>query len=629
MAQTIAGTSGADTLLAQAGDTVQASAGNDVVQLQGTAVTVEWGPGQGDDRVTRAPGTGTFDVRLAAGVKPSDLVLIYRSGAYTSDSLVLAMADGSGAIELGRFEGLSSFSDPADAARTGLRQLVFADGTVIQASALQASLAGQMQVLSLPVATAGAQPTAGDDVLTGTEVAGGRGNDTIQATTVVYNAGDGFDEAYDQLVFYGRDPGAWGYGGTLTVKLGVGLDPSNVQLGWQDGEKKRQVLSFTDQPGSLTVGGLNRVEFANGEVWDATDIANARLTGRAPVSVNLDHRTQAVGETVIGSSRADTVWGGSGNDLIRGQEGADFISGGAGNDSLYAYEDVSAYGYSALSYDSLADTLRGGAGNDLVMGSGRDTILFNVGDGNDTVRMFDGDAVVLGAGLNAADLVIQRVDTTPLSTNTDTRVGFKGRSESVVIQMASAGIGALKFADGTVLSTADVWKRAAALNLTGTSGREALVGDIGDDTLSGLSGNDTLNGGAGNDSLLGGKGADLYEFNAGFGKDVIVENDSTLLVSDTARFNASASNQLWFKRVGTDLQVSVLGSQDQVTVKDWYKGSAYRVETFRAMDGKSLSASKVDALVSAMASFTPPAGATSLPADAPKTLVNLVASSWR
>lgn len=627
MAKTIQGTSGADTVLAMAGDTVQASAGNDVVQLQGADVVVEWGPGLGDDRVARAPGTGSFDVRLAAGVKPSDLVLIFRSGAYTSDSLVLAMADGSSILELGRFEEQSGAPDAA--ARTGLRQLVFADGTVLQASALQASLASQTFAVSLPAASQGSQPTSGDDVLMGADVTGGRGNDTIQAATVRYNSGDGFDEVYDQLFSQGRDPLAWSYSYTVTVKLGDGISASQTLLAWQDGAQKRQVLSFADQAGSLTVGGLNRVEFANGEVWDNVDLANSRLTGRAPVAVSVDHRAQTVGETFIGSSRADTVWGGSGNDLIRGQEGADSISGGSGNDSLFAYEDVSAYGYSFRSYDSLADTLQGGAGNDLVMGSGQDIILFNKGDGNDTVRMFDGDALVFGAGLNASDLIIKRVDATPSSTNTDTLISFKGLPESVLIQLAGAGIGALKFADGTVLPMTEVWRRAAALSLTGTSARDSLVGDFGDDTLSGLAGNDTLNGGAGNDSLVGGKGADAYVFDAGFGQDVIVENDSSFLVSDSAIFNAQTSKQLWFKRVGSDLQVSALGTQDQVTVKDWYKGSAYRVETFKAMDGKSLSASKVDALVSAMASFTPPAGATSLPADAPKTLVNLVASSWR
>jgi hypothetical protein len=52
------------------------------------------------------------------------------------------------------------------------------------------------------------------------------------------------------------------------------------------------------------------------------------------------------------------------------------------------------------------------------------------------------------------------------------------------------------------------------------------------------------------------------------------------------------------------------------------------VEKITASDGKSLSAAKVNALVNAMASFTPPADAASLPANTPAAVAKLVASSW-
>jgi len=63
-------------------------------------------------------------------------------------------------------------------------------------------------------------------------------------------------------------------------------------------------------------------------------------------------------------------------------------------------------------------------------------------------------------------------------------------------------------------------------------------------------------------------------------------------------------------------------------VQNWYAGSANQVEKITASDGKSLSASKVNALVNAMASFTPPADAASLPANMPAAVTKLVASSW-
>jgi hypothetical protein len=85
---------------------------------------------------------------------------------------------------------------------------------------------------------------------------------------------------------------------------------------------------------------------------------------------------------------------------------------------------------------------------------------------------------------------------------------------------------------------------------------------------------------------------------------------------------------LWLTKGGTDLSIQILGTQDKVTVQNWFAGSANQVEKITASDGKSLSASKVNALVNAMASFKPPADAASLPADTPAAVTKLVTSSW-
>ena len=79
------------------------------------------------------------------------------------------------------------------------------------------------------------------------------------------------------------------------------------------------------------------------------------------------------------------------------------------------------------------------------------------------------------------------------------------------------------FNDGAIGTyRASVTAHAVALNLTGTSGPDVLVGGPADDALSGLGGNDTLDGGPGNDTMAGGPGDDLYYVrDAG---DVVVEN---------------------------------------------------------------------------------------------------------
>jgi hypothetical protein len=104
---------------------------------------------------------------------------------------------------------------------------------------------------------------------------------------------------------------------------------------------------------------------------------------------------------------------------------------------------------------------------------------------------------------------------------------------------------------------------------------------------------------------------------------VIVDTDSDLL-----KLGGATSRQLWLTRSGKDLSIQILGSKDTVTVQNWFAGSANQVEKITASDGKSLSASKVQALVNAMASFTPPADAASLPTNTPAAVTKLVASSW-
>ena len=68
-----------------------------------------------------------------------------------------------------------------------------------------------------------------------------------------------------------------------------------------------------------------------------------------------------------------------------------------------------------------------------------------------------------------------------------------------------------------------------------------------------------------------------------------------------------ASNQIWFTRNGSNLELSIIGTFDKVVIRNWYSSNAYHVEQFKASDGTLLTDSQVDALVSAMAGLTPPA----------------------
>ncbi len=88
-------------------------------------------------------------------------------------------------------------------------------------------------------------------------------------------------------------------------------------------------------------------------------------------------------------------------------------------------------------------------------------------------------------------------------------------------------------------------------------------------------------------------------------------------------------DKLWFEHAGQDLQISVLGSKEEVTVLNWYASAPQRPSTISTGDGKSLSDRNVELLVQAMAAFSPPAaGLTSLATSEQQALQPVLAANW-
>ena len=118
---------------------------------------------------------------------------------------------------------------------------------------------------------------------------------------------------------------------------------------------------------------------------------------------------------------------------------------------------------------------------------------------------------------------------------------------------------------------------------------------------------DYLNGGEAGDVLDGGAGNDTYVLGRGHAAETITDNDSTSGNTDVASFLSGVStDQIWFRRVSNNLEVSIIGTSDRITVASWYTSSAYQLEQFKTADGKTLTSSKVATLVTAMWAFTPP-----------------------
>jgi hypothetical protein len=90
------------------------------------------------------------------------------------------------------------------------------------------------------------------------------------------------------------------------------------------------------------------------------------------------------------------------------------------------------------------------------------------------------------------------------------------------------------------------------------------------------------------------------------------------------------TSQLWFKRDGNDLDVSIIGTNDQVVIAGWYGSTPQRIDKLQTSDGNFMLESSVQQLVDAMAQFNPPpAGQTELSSDVLSALTPALAVTWQ
>jgi predicted outer membrane repeat protein len=109
-------------------------------------------------------------------------------------------------------------------------------------------------------------------------------------------------------------------------------------------------------------------------------------------------------DILFGDLGDDTLYGGEENDFLNGNQGNDFLCGGAGNDTLHGGKENDV-----LNGGSGDDFLSGDLGNDTLMGgTGRDTFVFRVEDGSNTILDFElgQDLIGLASGLTFDQLTI-------------------------------------------------------------------------------------------------------------------------------------------------------------------------------------------------------------------------------
>ena len=426
-----------------------------------------------------------------------------------------------------------------------------------------------------------------DDWLSGLDgndlISGGDGNDQLFA-----EAGD------DVLYGDGGNDTLYGGLGNDTLEGGVGNDVLFGELGNDklNGGSGSDTLDGGD--GDDTLYGEEGNDYLIG------GLGNDTLDGGTGDD-NLD-----------GGTGSDILVGGTGNDYLTGGDGADvyLFARGFGQDSIDEYDegsggqDIIRFAADILSgevelsrdYSDLIlkvlgtdDQVRvtnyfgsplsriervefndgtvwdttnfatakflGTDGVDQLYGSD-DNEVFEVRAGDDVVVAYGGDDIVFGGSGS---------DTLDGGDGDDTLYGEEGNDYLI------GGLGNDTLDGGT-----------GDDNLDGGAGSDILVGGTGNDSLSGDSGADTLDGGSGNDVLDGGDGNDTYLFDHGYGQDTIYETSGT----DTIRFAAGiTAADVFVWRDDYNYYFDLIGTNDRVTVDNWYSGSAYRIENVAFADG--------------------------------------------
>jgi Ca2+-binding RTX toxin-like protein len=569
---------------------LEGNAGNNRLVGEAGNDSYQFGRGGGQDTVVDADATGGNLDKLVfgTGVAATD-VRLSRNGNH----LVAVIADTTDQLVVEEQFGVAGW---------GIEEIRFVDSTTVWTTAdINRMVNNQVPTLANPLADQAA------------------GEGTAFSFTIPANCFN--------------DPDA---GDTLT--LGAACADGSALPAWLSFNAATRVLSGTPPVGSIGTIGIKVT---------ATDM------GGLTASDVFDIVVSAQNLTLNGTSGANTLNGGSGNDTLKGNGGNDRLNGNGGNDMLDG--------------GSGNDTMVGGQGNDTyVVGATGDIVTEAANEGTDLVQSsitytlganvenltLTGSSGIKGTG-NALDNVLTGNsgantltgsagnDTLDGGSGSDTMVGGAGNdtyfvnvSTDKTTENANEGIDTVNSSVTLTLAAHVenlVLTGTTAINGTGNTLDNALTGNGAANTLTGNTGADTLNGGAGNDNLYGGAGNDTYVLGRGHGADTVTENDATAGNTDIARFLAGvATDQIWFRHVGNDLEASIIGTADKLTVKNWYSGAAYRVEQFKTADDHVLLDSKVDTLVQAMAAFAPPAaGQTTLPPAYQTALASVIAANWQ
>lgn len=266
-------------------------------------------------------------------------------------------------------------------------------------------------------------------------------------------------------------------------------------------------------------------------------------TGGGNDPETYDIEDTAGDDQITGTTAAETILIGAGDDVVHAGGGNDRVDGGSGRNRVYLDAGNDVFDDLGLSGTGDGDEVYGGAGNDCITtGSGTDTIdggtgddVIHAGDGNDDVTGGAGsDEVYLGAG---NDRYADSVDEGPDEND----IVFGGMGNDYIVTgggddqlYGEEGSDTLGGKGGDDLIDAGngddrIYGASGNDEIYGRAGIDLVYGGVGHDIIDGGAGSDELRGEGGNDLMRGGDGddwmhggADNDKLTGGMGNDVLI-----------------------------------------------------------------------------------------------------------
>jgi hypothetical protein len=475
---------------------------------------------------------------------------------------------------------------------TGSGNSVASDSAVDIGFGSTATLTGQFDTLTFADAGGGTVTTLGN---TDTVILDSAGTNTVVADGAAGEQGSG--ETLISMVHLG---------GKAII---VGIDIAIVTM-----ENDRETVTIDN-------GEINAVTIDGGAF--GADVV--KTTGGSTVLVTVS--TGGVGEVDADNSsitlddNAVATVNGSNDDLVVAN-GATLVANGTN-------DNVRVTGVNNMITDSNAAVNFFGDGTSAVVVGGGDSVTLSslgaigetltmVGDGNtiavgsanDTVNLFGTGNTVTTT--SAASITLNDDGATATVNGSGNSVTFEGNQQTLNLNGAGNAVDVVDSADNTVNSTgaAAVTLEVGANANVNASGSTITIND--NSTVSVVGNNDQI---ATDESSTGGTTVQVN----GTG-DVVTDrgfaSGGQMQLTNGSPSNAGPTNelalgepaapvsdtQLWFQESGNDLNIVLLGTQNEVTVANWFASPGDQLQAIHA-GGMTLDNGAVGQLVQAMATF--------------------------